>query len=783
MNLYILNYNNYYNRIVKKEESFEDYQQHVIYGPVIGVYGFTPGDGVNTVQVIGSNAQMYNGEGNYLIALNSDNSINSRWFIIDNTRTRAGQFNLTLRRDVLVDFYDDIINAPAYIEKATLDLNNPLIFNSENMTVNQIKTRETLLKDKSECAWLVGYYAKNATDFNGTVPVNTNIDAEIVNYPKLEDWPIYQELTTGVKSEPLSGNYTFKVWMGNALNPACSRIKVNYKNGNTSDSYTRGPAELQALGKVYTEEQFKSYFVNFGLNNLNPLPYITTKTNTEINNMLYYDGKLIRTDDGRYYKIHIYSKQENFSVAISAGALFNNLNTILKTNMGLIGDANTSTYAFEYTSNTYSIEANEQVDIETTYNLDSAKTITTDAPWNIFAIPYGRLTINGTLGIECITNAEIAISAAMAIQQQQQSKVYDIQLLPYCPIQSLVKGGTEIFLNYLDTKDYSFIKNQQNNKTVGIIFNVPKSNFTFKLFNEEYKIPVSESSIDRKLNNECDKWRLASPNYSNYFDFSAEKNNGVQYFDVDCNYKPFTPYIHINPNFNGLYGSDFNDVRGLICGGDFSLSSIIDQWEQYQIQNKNYQLTFDRQIQNMETQHKYQRMSETVGAITGTFTGTAGGAIAGSAGGPVGAIIGGVVGGAASAIGGTADLIINEKLRNEALDYTKDLFGYQLGNIQALPQTISKVSTFNNNNKIFPVIEYYTCTNEEKIALVNKIAYNGMTVMTIGKISDYFGNSWSWQDITDKGYIKCKLIRLDISEDYHIVNAISGELNKGAYFI
>ena len=63
-----------------------------------------------------------------------------------------------------------------------------------------------------------------------------------------------------------------------------------------------------------------------------------------------------------------------------------------------------------------------------------------------------------------------------------------------------------------------------------------------------------------------------------------------------------------------------------------------------------------------------------------------------------------------------------------------------------------------------------------------------MTVMTIGKISDYIGNSWKFTDpdngidISDKGYIKGSIIRLNINDDYHLSTDISEEINKGWYF-
>ena len=73
---------------------------------------------------------------------------------------------------------------------------------------------------------------------------------------------------------------------------------------------------------------------------------------------------------------------------------------------------------------------------------------------------------------------------------------------------------------------------------------------------------------------------------------------------------------------------------------------------------------------------------------------------------------------------------------------------------------------------------HYSCIS----ALCNKIRYNGMTVGVIGRISDYITNSWSYNGISDKGYIKGQLINLsDVSADFHLVSEIANELNKGVY--
>ena len=136
---------------------------------------------------------------------------------------------------------------------------------------------------------------------------------------------------------------------------------------------------------------------------------------------------------------------------------------------------------------------------------------------------------------------------------------------------------------------------------------------------------------------------------------------------------------------------------------------------------------------------------------------------------------GAVVGGLASAGGGIADVVINEQTRARDLQLTKDLYGYELGNIKALPNGLSKTTAYNINNKYFPFLEYYTCSEEEKQALRDKIKYNGMTIMTIGKIKDYVRDD-------EEVYIKGQIIRLEgIHEDSNIAHAIYGEVNKGIY--
>ena len=803
MNLYIYSYNNYYNRIVKKETSLKDYEPYLVYGPVTGVYGFTQGDGVNTNQLIGSNAQMYSGEGDYLIAHDPQtNKIDSRWFIIDCNRTRDGQWQLTLHRDLVVDYYDEVIDAPCFIEKATLRQDDKLIFNNEEMSFNQIKTKETLLKDKSEIPWIVGYYEKDLKDFSGTVsyfiPENTvSIGSNI------EDWKYFNNtnLTQNYQDlygKEIGGNYEFYLKYPAIINTIVyvkGVIKMpfnfnsnayweDYQSASRNPSYQCSDTRTNIYGIVDAINTESSSAI-LGLNSQikDYLPYDQTIA-TLVEN---YNGKVINAN-GRYFtcSINIIGNKERSKNIPLNTKLANDLENIIPKNL-LTGSANNDTYAITSINPVYKITLEEIFDLEVSYHFDPTKVQQTlDAPYHVFAIPYGKMIVrdylnpNQNTGLpytDVTVTKEIGMAIASSIiANTTGGQLYDIQLLPYCPVPGLVTAQESI--NLYDEKDAVILKQQNDIKAY--IFNVPFSQFTTIISHNENK---AETSITKKINSECDKWRITDPTYSNYFDFSVEKNDGLDSFLVSCAYKPYSPYIQLKPNFKGLYGDAFNDVRGLICGGDYSLSQIDDQWRAYQINNKNYQNTFDRQIQNMEVQNKVGRLQDTVGALTGSLSGGTSGALAGSMlGGPWGAAAGAVVGTAASIAGGLADYRLNEMLRNEALDYTKDLFGYQLGNIQALPNTLTKVSAFNPNNRIFPVLEYYTCTDREKNAFAEKLAWNGMTVMAIGKINDYLGQSWSYNGIESQGYIKGKLINLpDLDINYNVLNSLAGEINKGVF--
>ena len=160
--LYLYNYNNYFNRIFKKEATLSDYGIPVY---TMSNTNFNYNNGVETTHDVNYNAL----QGDYVIICDDKDVIVSRWFVENNTRNRGGQYRLSLRRDLMVDLYDLYKNSPMIVHKAWPKSDSPLIFNSEGFNFNQIKKDEILLTDETKVPWYIVYFAKNSPKKNKTI--------------------------------------------------------------------------------------------------------------------------------------------------------------------------------------------------------------------------------------------------------------------------------------------------------------------------------------------------------------------------------------------------------------------------------------------------------------------------------------------------------------------------------------------------------------------------------------------------------------------------------------
>lgn len=781
MTLYLMHFNNYYNRQVKFYDSIDEYPGY-LYIESGSNLNFNPNDGVNTTFVAGRAGNPYYGHADYCIITEPHPTISgvelivSRWFIIEQKRNLKGQYTLQLRRDVLADYYNQVITAPTYIEKATLTSDNPLIYNSENISVNRIKTEETLLKDYTGIAWIVGYLDRKYDGSDITISANS-IEDETVN--GISNWSYYSYTNTPIRKYTANKIEFDTKFVGPTV---CQRYSYTFDTGWVK----RRISPSEAINPIITAgtamlDKFTSYVIrgDFNLCKMyvtNPNDY----SDSTYNELLALENRVIKdSSTNKYYKVALIknsgSQTYDANTDVEGDRIHTELQSKASSSSDYVSGTVDSRVVMEYASLQLNLIELPEGEYAVKFPNATSRLHLKDAPYDMFCIPCPVdkeiNIVNTSPALNVPMNKELAISLAQGLAQQLGKNLFDLQLLPFCPMTGLVvEADGDININTTDNKRFTAITNAAGDTGRGVLLWSLASQGTFN-------IPYSKQVTNKKLESICDTYRLCSPNYNGQFEFDLTMNNGVDYFNVDYTYLPYTPYIHINPNFKGLFGKDFDDARGLIIQGDFSICYLSDAWVNYVNNNKNYLNIFNREVDNMKLTQQINRIQQIVGGLTGSVSaGVNTGLLTGN---PIAGIAGGVL----SAGGAIADIALTETLNTEALNYKTDMFEFQKQNIQAMPSSIAKTTAYTNNNKIFPILEYYTCTETEKEAVANKIAWNGMTVGVIDQVQNYINNSWSYKFIEDKGYIKGRVIRIDgIQDDFHLLTAISDEMFKGGYF-
>lgn len=746
---------------------------------------------------------------------NSKWIIGSSWFVMEADRTRKGQYKLTLKRDNLADHFEAIANSPAYIEKATIKhFNDPAIFNKEELFVNQIKKQEKLLKDKTNMAWLVAWINNNIDKDTWTglfnqksVPYTRNISAS-------SDYTT-NDIETWISSHQLSGTYK------------CLKETDDYMLFKVQNELADTSARIIWAWMDYKIYRDKNHEVNSGVGGNRGRDYtynfkdktgpneMVNQTQT-INDSLYdavksAEGFITGTDPRfgcinkivketkngviKYYKIEAsYSAWNQSSIYDSnspAANLFTNLPSGKQSKLSVTLKGDYVTFSYKDITNEMATTANIYADVSTITPNNSGLI---DAPYMAVCIPYtlnesltGKerqdVISDGSFTAKIDSTKAFAAITLLSYCLQDGKHLYDVQLLPYCPIlnELSVSGPTNdsFTINSSKISDNRKIKFYQ---TDGSTFNTTTPLMeAFVFFNSSFTFDIplvindKTTPFDKKLASETELYRFSSPNYSTFFDFNPYMNNGMTKVNVDCTYKPFKSYIHLNPNFKGLYGADFNDSRGLVITSDFSIPQVTDAWQTYQITNKNYADIFARNQQHLKVQQKWAEREALLNAFTAPLAGgVTGGAAGAMADGRTGLALGAGVGAGMGLAGGIADYNKTVALNKEALNYNQDMYNYNLQNIQALPQTLSSISSYDANNKLWPFLEIYECSDIEKEAMKNKLIYNGMKIGRIDTINNFIS--------VTANYIKAKLIRNEISDlDYNELNDIALELDKGVF--
>lgn len=774
----------------------------------------------------------------YCLVLDSTNDIVSRWWIMDIVRQTNGIYRFTLKRDVVGECVaNDIFMSQGkiYVEKGYLPDSDPMIVNDEGMRFNQIKTSDRLLfssveeteDERNAVGYVVGYFKNDAPSVTATVsdlqiPDNYVTLTEISTATGIPESTLISMLT-GI-APVVIGNFNLTLGSYGTL-LAHTRADIYIETGLTGNDWfvgmlTPSPvvawehAVVQILGDALTFYLASVDFFTKMTNQLyanrssikaaiqtvvqNDTPTEVVITKEQWASLQGFEGSTLYYG-GQYYKgisFTIGDEKNHTEVVISKGenTFFDNIVSNTISNASLVHPEMTYNNLdgwqiyLNYKVRDIGINIGEpQSTIGFSATITTAHNTLKDAPYSMFVIPYGRIDrcvydhgIPPVIADGAAPNKTIVLALATELGRQlgvgENGNLIDLQLLPYMPQEKefmlfsnstnaiWMKGKTE-------GKDYVKIKNAAND-SCGAIFFPTISNFSFSI---RYPIGLTHSM---KIDSQCCFYRLCSPNYNGVFEFNLAKDGGTVYnFLIDCTLKPYNPFIRVSPEFSFLYGTNFKDGRGLICGGDFSLPQISDPWINYQLNNKNFASIFSREIENLDFTQKQEALKEKFTLGAGIVGGTAGGAAAGAKiGGGYGAIAGAAIGLGAGSAGAYIDSRLNSERRAETKDFAIDRFNLSLGNIQAMPNSLAKSSAYNITSKIFPFLEFYTCTDREIRALKDKITYDGMSVGRIGTISEFMGGN------DNLHYFKGQVIRAEgIDEDNHFLAVLYEEIAKGVY--
>ena len=783
-NIYYLNFNSRFNRKVKRYDIIESYQNYILGSSQ--KENFKWNDEIKTT--ITANIDTIP---NYCIVCDENNIIVSRWFVIDGKYQRLNQYELILERDVMADEYYQILSMPIYLKKATItSTNDPSIYIRDG-NFNQIKKKEIALTDSTQSPWVVGYIARDFSeaDIQASFPTTTEATFEVASINNWEHYNKEYRTDVGVTTQftlnlqldnDYAADYKAKatyIFTYETLKQK-SEQKINEFVPGYIYRYSTSPNVADLLRNIRGSNYYQNFIENY-VEGLYPI--------TNLSVLAGIDGKIIKdTSTDIYYRINVdYSYGgSNFLIDPSAeiqGYLNSNIAQPQAAGSSLSGTPASDTWKLSVTTRSAKVNL-EQIFDSINVSINPDRYHLEDAPYDMFCIPLANLEVRyGSVTDLFVTKKEVAIAAATAISTKLGAACYDIQLLPYFPCQEILR---ESDTNLRVTRGkYQLITNA-GGEPVSVLIWARKANFNVLLNRGTYRVNPQAKAINKKVKYETEMYRLCSPNYAAAFDFNPHANNGVPYYEASCSYRPFQPYIHVNPHFNedGLYGGNYNDARGLVCSGDFSLAQVSDAWVNYELQNKNYQQIFDRQIQTLELQQKVGRTQDYAKLAAGTIQGTVSGAMGGSMlGGGVGTAIGGAAGGALSLAGGIADININEQLRRDQLSAAHTYQELNLANIKAIPDTITKITAYNQQNKIFPFVEIYSATEEEIKYFRSQLKYNGMSINRIGTISEFISTSTS--DEEEAQFIQGSIIRVPDSMDAHLAAFIAEKLENGIYLV
>ena len=815
--VYFYKFNNYYNRIIKRYDTIAEYTTNATLLGSQANCNFVHGDGVNS-SIAWNKPANTTDTPDYVIVDDYKGNL-SRWFVVNSFKARDRQDKLQLRRDIIADYYSDIVSfSPCLIRRGYVPQNNPLIFNDEGVQYNKIKIDEKLIKDESDCSYIVGFFSNDA--FNGGATVNGTIkdDNYDYNYATLNDFPykdyvegagnnhtesatiiyrnspstrIYYSLKSNGRAWDIAHRFDMEV-IGNSFGISKpSYYTPSYSNEEGGTYYESGGSNINVIlqcskaGHQWSQE-VNYIFNNYGtilFNKISNIDYSYAKNCFGVEDTTYislkeYDGKKIKIG-ANVYSVSLKSNNVRSSVVSynqydpTISSNFNSIVSYINNNRPSQAEMSSGVYTMSYYNDANKYQPSDlkvMTQLEDYYlefvEASSGISTTVDSPSNrthLSSQPYDMFMLINEDNIaykvnttDYVSNHEVNMNIAQAICQASGTAGYDVQIVPFNPMRgTILDDGTLNFYGY----DVHAITDSDNN-VVGHYVMCNSADLNFTLEKDDLKFNPDNYKKDFNLK----QYRLCSPNQETMFEFSPAMNGGINTWEISANYRPYASYVKVQPTWGWLYGDSIyngkTDFRGLVYNNTLCVTQLNEAWANYVSNNKNFQQLFDNQINSLTKAQNIQvnAMEETLGFRS--YTGM-----------PIGSIL--------RTIGGSKDIDMTRELNNIAIQKMETDFKYQMDNIKSMPTTIKKLTNITEDTRVFPFIEIYSASSVEEQSFDLKMQYTGYTIMTTGKIIDYC-------QAGVETFVQADLIRLDLSRseesaDNHIANEIASELAKGIY--
>lgn len=814
---------------------------------------FNHGDFLNSSCVTIPNVDVFNRQPNYLLIFNGS-AIESRWyvtnyqFISGEPNGDKSKFQASLLRDVIVDNRSSIAGATVRCRRGSLPQKtwSPLLVQPEGEILNRVKINHKPLKLwDGDTRWLTILYdqtksttiqfdwtndikpdfqlASMQTDYSGrafTVPSVGN-----VSNPYLRQWGYWTgniNFNGSVQARGWGGLgnwYDDVSFSGTANITITPQGSIVNSTSNLSWGYSSpGPGTL------------RDPFTNAIQNRMNAVNFSTIGNSFNFDYSSNYQF-LRNKYDSRIINNGVNNIRSQITTNSASSSTTSGLQGI---NATVVGSFGTFTHEFSLNSVSRRLRFNAPTGVagspELGSNLSNFVTSLSAIPntgtmvlpqsfkldetnMGCVAIPYGQgVTItNGSTNWEI--DEQSIKSLATTGFTSGGSSIYDMQILPYCPVgvmNSLNNGrapNNSIPINTLPDQAtlvpltvtgsgsilYYGIANTQS--SMDYRYNIDITDF----FTENIKM----DSITKSL-------RLVSHNHKSVFEFNPvlDAPRNILPLSISYTIRPYNTVFRICPIFavEGLYGGSYRDSRGLIFEGGTSLPQVTDAWIQYKLQNSTYESVFDRDMKNLEVNNEGAKLQENLDYTTawqnaqtsiraaeqkvqlGLGMGLLSAGVGAATGNPM-ALMGGAASLASAAnsaigIGAQREVadrnlqaaresqVINNGLRQESLSYKTDLFQLNNQAIQAQPNTLASSTDYSHINDHKCYLEYYDCTGQEKQLLELKLRLKGMKIGALGYITQFLEG--------DNSYFEGTLV-FDANTNPVIGNAINTELNAGCY--